>query len=159
MAKDLTMGVDDQMLTCLEIMAHGEDMLAIGAWEAPIKRLAMREYAVKVGNGYRITKGGEAFLASEGGVSVEEITAMAPVHPDWIITPLPSGGVVILRKNELAVSGYEAMGARWVPVVHGQTNEIDTMTLHGDADGFLQAVLDVAWARGLRPTSVNDNVE
>ena len=65
MAKDLTMSVDDQMLVALEIMANGEDLLSIGAWETPIKRLAMKEYAVQVGNGYRITDKGRAFLAKE----------------------------------------------------------------------------------------------
>lgn len=150
---DITMSVDDQMLTCLELMAMGEDMLAIGAWESPIKRLAMKEFVVKIGNGYRITDAGRAFFAKSEGVSVEFVAAMSPPRPDWVITDLPdNGGVVVLRKNDLTVSGYEALMPRWVPIAHGQTNEPDTVAVRDDIDGFLQAMLDVAWSKGLRPT-------
>jgi hypothetical protein len=154
MAKDLTMSVDDQMLTCLEIMAHGEDMLAIGVWEAPVKRLAMKELAVQVGNGYRITDRGRAHLAKAEGVDVSEVEALAPNLPDWIVQPM-DGMLVVLRKNDLTVSGYEAMlPAKWVPVVHGRMNDVDTAVLLGEqVDGFLQAMLDAAWARGLRPSA------
>lgn len=152
--KDLTMTVDDQMLLCLEIMAHGEDMLAIGAWEAPIKRLTMKEYAAKIGNGYRITDAGRAFFAQTEGVSFADVAAMEPPRPDWIVTLLPGEPetLVVLRKNELTVSGYEALTGRWVPAAHGHMNDGHTVAVSRDVTGFLQAVLDVAWARGLRPT-------
>lgn len=149
--RDLTMNDDDMGLTCLEIMARGEDLLSIGVWEAPIKRLAMKELAVKVGNGYRITDKGREALAKAEGVEIEAVAAMAPPMPDWIVTPIPEG-LVVLRKNEMTVSGYEAMSARWVPIVHGQKNEIDTLAIVGEPDGFLQAMLDAAWKRGLRPS-------
>lgn len=153
MARDLTMTVDDQMLVVLELMARGEDMLAIGVWESPLRRLAMKEYAVKIGNGYRITDAGRAFFAKSEGVTEDEVHALTPPRPDWIVTPLPDdGGLVILRKNELTVSGYEALMPRWVPVTHGQMNEPDTVAVRGNVDGFLQAVLDAAWSKGLRPT-------
>lgn len=154
-SKDLTMNVDDQMLTCLEIMANGEDMFAMGVWEAPVKRLAMKELAVKVGNGYRITDAGREFFARAEGVEFEQVLALSPPRPDWVVSVLPGDPacLVVLRKNELTVSGYEAMApARFVPVVHERTNDVDTVAMRGDVDGFLQAVLDVAWARGLRPT-------
>lgn len=152
--KDLAMSVDDQMLTCLEIMCAGEDMLAIGVWEAPIKRLAMKEYAVKVGNGYRVTEAGKAFFARSEGVEVEAIQALAPRRPDWIVTPLPNAGLVVLRKNELTVSGYEVMRpVTFAPVTHGRTNDLDTVAFLGDTDSLLQAMLDAAWSRGLRPTN------
>lgn len=158
MAKDLMMNLADQELTCLEVMAMGEDMLAIGTWEAPIKRMAMKEWCIKVGGGYRITDKGRAELARSEGVPVEQINAMEPQRPDWMVTPLPEdGGLVVLRKNEMAVSGYEAMSARWVPVIHGRMNEPDTVAVRGDIDGFLQAMLDVAWTKGLRPTVSNEN--
>jgi hypothetical protein len=147
----------DMELTCLEILCNGEDLLPIGVWETPIKRLAMKEYAVKVGNGYRITDKGKAFLAKSEGVPVEQVEALEPHRPDWVVTPVPSEmgeGLVVLRKNELTVSGYEAMTARWTPVVHGRMNEPDTVVVRGDVNGFLQAMLDAAWARGLRPTDV-----
>jgi hypothetical protein len=154
-SKDLTMSVDDQMLTCLEIMAKGEDMLPIGVWEAPVKRLAMKELAVQVGNGYRITDKGRAHLAKAEGVEVAAVEALSPPRSDWIVTVLPGDPacLVVLRKNELTVSGYEAMApARFVPIVHEQTNDIDTVAVRGDVDGFMQAMLDAAWARGLRPS-------
>lgn len=152
MPKDLTMNVDDQMLVCLEIMANGEDMLAIGVWEAPIKRLAMKELAVKIGNGYRITDAGREFFAKSEGMELEQVAALAPQRPDWIVNVIPGEWLVVLRKNEATVSGYEAMRpARFVPVVHEHTNDLDSVALGGDIDGFLQAVLDAAWARGLRP--------
>lgn len=150
--KDLTMNVDDQMLVCLEVMARGEDMLPLGTWEAPIKRLAMKEFAVLVGNGYRITDKGRAFFAKEEGLTADEVYGLEPPRPDWIVTPLPEGGLVILRKNEMTVSGYEALVPRPVPVAHGRTNEADTLFLLKDSDGFLQAMLDAAWAKGLRPS-------
>lgn len=158
---DLTMSVEDRMLTLLELMARGEDMMTIGVWETPLKRLAMKEYAVKVGNGYRITETGKAYLAKSEGVAVEVVQTLQPVRPPWIVTELPDGGssgsgsagLVVLRKNEMTVSGYEALAARWVPVVHGETNEIDTLAIQGDPTGFLQAVMDMAWARGLRPSN------
>ena len=148
----LTMSEDDQALTCLEIMCHGEDMLAIGVWESTIKRLAMKEFAVKIGNGYRITDKGRAELARAEGVGIEAVKALEPPRPDWIVTVLPDdGGLVVLRKNEATVSGYEAMAPRWVPVAHGQTNDVDTVAVRGDVDGFLHAILDAAWKQGLRP--------
>lgn len=147
--RDLTMNDDDMGLTCLELMARGEDLLSIGVWEAPIKRLAMKEFAVKVGSGYRITDKGRAALAQAEGVEIEAVAALAPPMPDWIVTPIPEG-LVVLRKNEMTISGYEAMSARWVPVVHEQMN-VDILAIVGEPDGFLQAMLDVAWKRGLRP--------
>ncbi len=157
--RDLTMSVDDQMLVVLEIMMPGarsptgEDMFAIGAWEAPIRRLFMKGYVFQIGtNAYRIADKGKEFFAQSEGTTVEALTAEAPKTPDWIVTALPEGGLVILRKNELTVSGYEAMAARWMPVTHGHMNDIDTLAVVGDSDGFLQAVLDAAWAKGLRPT-------
>lgn len=151
--KDLAMSVDDQMLTCLEIMCAGEDMLAIGVWEAPIKRLAMKEYAGKVGNGYRVTDAGRAFFAKSEGVEIEQVHALAPPRPDWIVTPIPDVGLVVLRKNEMTVSGYEAMRpVTFAPVTHGRTNDLDTVSFMGDTDALLQAMLDAAWARGLRPS-------
>lgn len=155
MAKDLTMNVDDQMLTCLEIMANGEDLLPIGVWESPVKRLAMRELAVRVGNGYRITDAGREFFAKAEGMEFEQVAALAPSRPDWIIAVLPGepASLVVLRKNEMTVSGYEAMApARFTPIVHEHTNDIDTVAIRNDVDGFLQAMLDAAWARGLRPS-------
>lgn len=155
MAKDLTMNVDDMMLTCLEIMANGEDLMSIGVWEPAIKRLAMRELAVKVGNGYRITDAGRAFFAKSEGMELEQVAALSPPRPDWIVTALPGepASLVVLHKNELTVSGYEAMmPARFVPIAHERTNDIDTVAIRGDVGGFLQAMLDAAWARGLRPT-------
>lgn len=153
-SKDLTMSVDDQMLVVLELMARGEDILAIGTWEAPVKRLAMKEMAVQVGNGYRITDKGRAHLAKAEGVDVDEVEALAPKLPEWIVQPMGEM-LVLLRKNDLAVSGYEAMlPARFVPVVHGRMNDVDTAVLLGDqVETFLQAILDAAWARGLRPTN------
>lgn len=147
------MSVDDQMLVVLELMANGEDILAIGAWESPLRRLAMKEYAAKVGNGYRITDAGRAFFAKSEGVTEDEVYGLTPPRPDWIITPLPDdGGLVILRKNEATISGYEALMPRWVPIAHGRMNEPDTVAVRGDVDGFLQAILDAAWAKGLRPS-------
>lgn len=155
MAKDLSMSVDDQMIVCLEVMANGEDMLSIGAWEAPIRRLAMKEYAVKIGNGYRITDRGRAFLAKSEGVSIEEVVALEPVRPDWVVTTIPAEmgeGLVVLRKNEMTVSGYEAMAPRFLPIVQGHLNDVDTVLIRDGVDQFLQAMLDAAWAKGLRPT-------
>jgi len=152
--RDLTMRIDDQELTCMEIMAHGEDMLAIGVWEAPIKRMAMKDWCVLIGNGYRITDRGRAELAKAEGTDIDAVKAMEPPRPDWIATPLPGEppSLVILRKNEMAVSGYEAMQpAHFTRVVHGQMNDLDTVAIRGDVDGFLQAMLDAAWAKGLRP--------
>lgn len=152
--KDLAMSVDDQMLTCLEIMCAGEDMLAIGVWEAPIKRLAMKEYAVKVGNGYRVTEAGKAVFAKSEGVEIEQVKALAPPRPDWIVTSLPDVGLVVLRKNEMTVSGYEALRpVTFAPVTHGRSNDLDTVAFLGDTDSLLQAMLDAAWSRGLRPTN------
>lgn len=152
--KNLTMTVDDQMLVCLEIMARGEDMLALGAWEAPVRRLVMKEYAAKIGNGYRITDAGMSYFAKSEGATEEEVYGLTPPRPDWIATALPDdGGLVILRKNELTVSGYEALMPRWVPVNQGQVNDVDTVAVRGDVDGFLQAMLDAAWSKGLRPTN------
>lgn len=153
MVRDLGMNEADMELTCLEILSRGEDLLAIGVWEAPIKRLAMKEYAVKVGNGYRVTESGKAFFAKSEGIEIEQVHALAPPRPDWIVTPLPDIGLVVLRKNELTVSGYEAMRpVTFAPVTHGRTNDLDTVAFLGDTDGLLQAMLDAAWVRGLRPT-------
>lgn len=150
----LTMNQTDQELTCLEIMAHGEDLLAIGIWEATIKRMAMKEWCVQIGNGYRITDKGRAELARSEGVEIEAVKALEPPRPDWIVTVLPDdGGLVVLRKNEATVSGYEALAPRWMPVPIGQMNDIDTVAIRGDVDGFLQAMLDAAWAKGLRTTN------
>ena len=141
----MTMNVDDQMLVCLEIMCRGEDMVAVGTWEAPIKRLAMREFATQIGNGYRVTDAGRAFFAKSEDVDLETVRALEPPRPDWIVTVLPGdGGLVILRKNELTVSGYEAMRVSWVPVVHGRMNEPDTVAVRGDVAGFLKAVAEAA---------------
>lgn len=152
MPKDLTMGMDDMELTCLDIMNQGEDMIAMGAWEAPIKRMAMKEWCQKIDNGYRITDKGRAVLAKSDGVLVDALVATAPPRPDWIATELPGGGLVIVRKNELAVSGYEALAPRWVPIVHEQANPIDTIAIRDNVDGFLQTMMDLAWAKGMRPT-------
>jgi len=155
---DLTMNQQDMELVCLEIMSNGEDLLSLGVWEPVVKRLAMKEEAVLVGNGYRITDKGRARFAKSEGVPIEDVKALEPPRPDWIITPLPNdGGLVILRKNELTVSGYEAMTVQWRPVAHGRLNEADTVAVRGDVAGFLQAVLDVAWGMGVRPTTGNDN--
>jgi hypothetical protein len=154
MPRDLIMNLGDQELVCLELMCRGEDMLAIGIWESPIKRLAMKELAVKVGNGYRITDKGRAEFARSEGVEVETVKALEPPRPDWIVTPLEGEppSLVILRKNELAVSGYEAMEpAHFRHVAHGQMNDADTVAVRGYVDGLLQAMLDAAWKRGLRP--------
>lgn len=152
--KDLVMNVEDQMLVVLELMVRGEDILAHGAWETPVKRLAMKEYAVKIGNGYRITEAGRAFFAKSEGMTEDDVYGLEPPRPEWIITPLPdNAGLVVLRKNELTVSGYEAMAARWVPVAHGRMNDIDTLAILGNPDGLLQAMLDAAWAKGLRPSN------
>lgn len=150
-SKDLTMSVDDQMLTLLEIMANGDDILPIGVWEAPVKRLAMKEFAVRVGSGYRITDAGRAFFAKSEGVEFEQVAALAPPMPDWIVQPL-ADMLVVLRKNDLAVSGYDALSARFSPVVHNQQNDVTTAFIVGEYDRFLQAMLDAAWARGLRPS-------
>lgn len=156
---DLTMNQTDMELVCLELMANGEDLLSLGVWESVVKRLMMREEAVLVGNGYRITEKGRARFAKSEGVDFETVKALEPPRPNWIIAPLPDdGGLVILRKNDLVVSGYEALAARWVPIVHGQTNEFGTVAVQDDADGFLQASLDAAWAKGLRPTVEEENV-
>lgn len=155
---DLTMNEEDLELTALEILSRGEDLLAIGAWEAPVKRLAMQGLAMRVGSGYRITDKGLAFFAKQEGLTDAEAVALSPPRPDWIATPIPDGGLVILRKNELTVSGYEAMIPRWLPVVHGRLNDADTVAIPTDARGFLQAMLDAAWGLGLRPSgAVNDN--
>lgn len=144
-ARDLTMGVDDQMLVCLEIMANGEDLLAIGTWEAPIKRLAMKECAIQVGNGYRITDKGRAELAKAEGVPIETVAALEPHRANWIITVLPDdGGLVILRKNELVVSGYEALRATWVPVIPDYLNSVDTVAIRDNVAEFIKAVAELA---------------
>ena len=44
----------------LEIMSRGEDMLPIGAHEAPLQALAGRGLVCWVGNAYRITPAGVA---------------------------------------------------------------------------------------------------
>lgn len=71
----------DHEATILEIMSKGEDMLAIGAHEAPILALMQRGLCRKVGNGYRITSEGTAAFdafdeaqlrAMLGGRAVEE---------------------------------------------------------------------------------------
>lgn len=154
MAKDITMNVDDQMLTCLEIMARGEDMLSMGVWEAPIKRLAMQEFAIKIGNGYRITDKGRAFFAKAEGVDLEAVKALEPQRPNWIVTDLPGdAGLIILRKNELTVSGYEVLVGHWAPVTPNRIYDPDSATIRGDVSELLQTLLDAAWAKGLRPTN------
>lgn len=154
--RDLAMNLEDQMLVLLELGCRGEDILSHGAWETPVKRLAMKEYVVKIGNGYRITDKGRAFFAKSEGVDVAEVEALAPVLPDWIVTPLDQDGqqgLVVLRKNDLTVSGYEAMCPSFRPIVQGYLNDVDTMLVRGDCTMFLQAMLDAAWARGLRPSN------
>lgn len=157
-SKDLTMSVDDQMLTLLEIMANGEDILPIGVWEAPVKRLAMKEFAVRVGSGYRITDAGRAFFAKSEGVEFEQVAALAPPMPDWIINVLPGepASLVVLRKDPVAVSGYSALRpAQFQPIAHQQMQDMTATFMRVEAsevDGFLQAMMDAAWARGLRPT-------
>ena len=153
--RDLAMNKDDMELVVLELMANGEDILDVGVWSSVVRRLAMKDLAVKVGNGYRITDAGRAFFAKAEGLEIEQVAALSPPRPDWIINVLPGqpACLVVLRKNEMTVSGYEAMApARFTPIVHEQTNDIDTVVLRNDVDGFLQAMLDTAWARGLRPT-------
>jgi hypothetical protein len=155
MGNNLTMNVDDRELVVLELMCRGEDILAHGAWEAPCKRLAMRELATKVGNGYRITEKGRAYFAKSEGLDMSEIETMAPKLPGWIVTVLDGDpkSLVVLCKNELAVSGYDAVRpAQFERVVHGRQNDLDTVFLRTDVEGFLQAVLDAAWARGMRPS-------
>jgi hypothetical protein len=155
-SKDLTMNLEDRELVVLELMCRGEDILAHGAWEQPCKRLAMREFAQKVGNGYRITEKGKAYFATYEGVDTKEIDALAPKLPGWIFTVLEGEpkSLVVLCKNELAVSGYDAVRpASFERIVHGRQNDIDTVFLRSDVDGFLQAALDAAWAKGLRPTN------
>jgi hypothetical protein len=45
----------------LSVMATGEDMLAIGSWEAPVQSLLAKGFVVRVHSGYyRITPAGEA---------------------------------------------------------------------------------------------------
>ena len=46
--------------TVLSIMALGEDMYALGSWEAPVKALAARGFVQKAGPAYRITAAGQA---------------------------------------------------------------------------------------------------
>lgn len=143
------MNETDQQLVCLEIMSRGEDMLAHGAWEAPIKRLSMRGLCRKIGNGYRITDKGLAHLKGQTGEDIR-----SPEMPQWIVTPVEGAGLVVLRRNDMAVSGYDAVTARYTPIVHGQTQGVGQTLVSADAtDAFLQAALDAAWARGLRPTA------
>lgn len=152
---DLTMNESDMELVCLEILARGEDLMAIGVWEPVVRRLRMKEFAVKVGNGYRITDAGRAFFAKSEGVEFEQVLALAPPMPNWIAKVLPGepDSLVVLHKNDLTVSGYEAIRpVQFVPIVHGHVNDFEETALRGDVDGFLQAMLDAAWARGLRPT-------
>ena len=138
----------DQEAICLELMARGEDMLAYGAWEAPVKRLAMRGYCRKIGNGYRITDRGIAWAREQTGEDLRP-----PEMPAWIVTPVEGAGLAVLRRNDVAVSGYDAVTARYTPIVHGQSQGPDKTLVPADAmDGFLQAMLDAAWARGLRPS-------
>lgn len=148
---DMTMNESDMELVCLEILARGEDLMAIGVWEPIVRRLRMKEFAVKVGNGYRITDAGRAFFAKSEGVEFEQVLALAPPMPNWIVQPL-DGFLVVLRKNDLAVSGYEALCARFSPIIHNQQNGVETAFIVGEYDEFLQVMLDAAWARGLRPT-------
>lgn len=143
------MNQQDMELVCLEIMSNGEDLLSLGVWEPVVKRLAMKEEAVLVGKGYRITDKGRVRFAKSEGVDIEAVKALEPPRPDWIVTVLPDdGGLVILRKNELAVSGYEAMRVSWVPVTHGRMNEPDTVAVRGDVAGFLRAVTEVVGIKG-----------
>ena len=146
------MTVDDQQLICLDIMSRGEDMLAHGSWEAPIKRLAMRGLCRKIGSGYRISDQGRALFAESEGKTVAEIEAMAPPMPEWIATPVTDVGLVVLRRNDVSVSGYDNVTARYAPVVHGQQQSA-VLVPHDRVDSFLQAMLDAAWARGLRPSA------
>lgn len=159
---DLTMSVADQELVVLELMHLGEDILAAGTWQAPVRRLAMKGEAVMVPNAnpprYRITEKGEARLTGEEMKLPEEMRSQSPEPmPDWIVQTVGDGpeSVVVLHASLTSVSGYEALtGGRRVPVVHGRMNDAGTAWFSGDKkeiDGFLQAMLDAAWKRGLRP--------
>ena len=140
----------DQQLVCLEIMARGEDMLAHGAWEPAVKRLAMRGLCRKIGNGYRITDKGLAHFKGQTGEDIKP-----PEMPQWVVTPVEGAGLVVLRRNDMAVSGYDATTARYAPIVHGETQGVGQTLVPADAmDAFLQTMLDAAWARGLRPTAM-----
>ena len=114
--KDLTMNVDDQMLVCLEVMARGEDMLPLGTWEAPIKRLAMKEFAVLVGNGYRITDKGRAFFAKEEGLTADEVYGLEPPRPDWMNPSPRRGGCGAGRRRQRSTEGLccsSCTGCSW----------------------------------------------
>ena len=158
MKKLPVMNDEDLELTALEIMSKDEDLLAHGTWEAPVKRLAMRGDAMQVGNGYRITHQGRIrFARVEAGLP-EEMRSVAVVPPpEWIVQSIDDL-LIVLHRDETAVSGYETMTrAGFKPVVHEQMNDPDMAFLRGDLTGLLQAMLDAAWARGLRPSKGADD--
>jgi hypothetical protein len=68
----------DHEAVLLEIMTNGEDMLAIGAHEAPLLSLAASGLVSKVGNGYRITSAG---VTAFGEFENAELTAMILGRP------------------------------------------------------------------------------
>lgn len=147
------MNIEEQQLVCLDIMSRGEDMLAVGVWEPPVKRLAMRGLCRKIGNGYRISDAGVVFLAGAEGKTVAEIEAAMPALPEWIAAPVPGAGLAVLRRNDISVSGYDVATLRYRPVTHGEVQEADKITVQErDVDSFLQTMLDAAWRRGLRPS-------
>jgi hypothetical protein len=149
----------EQELVCLSIMARGEDMLAHGVWEAPIKRMAMRGWTVKVGNGYRITNAGKAYLTTqEADLPDGMLTPFAPKPAPWIVEVFDQGektNVVVLQHDPLAVSGYAAARRlSFQPIAHERKQDASLTCLNlptADVTAFLQAVLDAAWARWSRP--------
>ena len=162
MSKDLSMSMEDQELTALEIMVRGEDLLSVGAWEAPVRRLAMKGEALMVPNvnppRYRITEKGEIRFNGEE-MKLPSIMRVAAREPDpmWIVHTVGQNpeSVVLLHQAPLSASGYEAItGGRRVPVEIGKQNDPGTAWMRGskdEIDAFFQAMLDVAWSRGLRP--------
>ena len=79
---DLTLPLTELERIVLSVTATGEDMLAIGSWEAPVKALAEKGLLRKVttwpGNGgYRITPAGEAAFEA---METEEMRGMVEEH-------------------------------------------------------------------------------
>lgn len=154
---DLTMNHEDLELTVLDLMYRGEDILPIGPWEAPVKRLFMKGEAIQVGRGYRLTDKGKARFEREDAKLPDEWQTQPADFPEWVVQIVGKDPehLVLLHANHLVPSGYEVLwSVRKTPVVINQPNDPSTALMKGskeDIDKFLQAMLDTAWERGLRP--------
>ena len=118
---------------------------------------------MRVGNGFRITDKGKAALA-RAEAELPPTMKTTPVEQslwkvfsvDGIGGAADRTGLVVLRRNDLTTSGYEALvQPRAVAVDLNQRYGLEGSLVnaqHADVKALLQAMLDCAWRMGLRPT-------